>query len=63
MDAKIDKLDEKFTRKLDDLGQDINELKVDVATVNTKVNELEIRLNSVEFLSRGVLIGLLVATT
>jgi predicted RNase H-like nuclease (RuvC/YqgF family) len=61
LDTKFDKLDEKFTRKLDDLGKDVTELKVDVVTVKTKMDGLEIRLNSVEFLSRGVLIGLLVA--
>jgi len=61
LDAKIDQIDEKFTRKLDYLGKDVTELKVDVATVKTKIDGLEIRLNSVEFLSRGVLIGLLVA--
>jgi prefoldin subunit 5 len=67
-EQKIDKLDEKFEQKLDKLEQKIDKvdekvdkLSIEMATVKTKLDGLDKRMENQEFLSRGVLIGLIVA--
>ncbi|MBW4573945.1 MAG: hemolysin XhlA family protein [Aphanothece sp. CMT-3BRIN-NPC111] len=57
IDQKLDKLDAKF----DNLGKDVTDLKVGQARLEEKVDGLSKRLDNQEFLSRGVLIGLIVA--
>jgi len=70
--AKIDQRLDKIDQKLDNFGQDITELKVGFARIEEKIDGLETRLDekidglgkrldNQEFLSRGVLIGLIVA--
>jgi predicted RNase H-like nuclease (RuvC/YqgF family) len=68
LEQKIDKLDEKFEQKLDKLEQKIekidekvDKLSIEMATVKTKIDGLDKRMENQEFLSRGVLIGLIVA--
>ncbi len=67
-EQKIDKLDEKFEQKLDKLEQKldkvdekVDKLSIEMATVKTKLDGLDKRMENQEFLSRGVLIGLIVA--
>jgi prefoldin subunit 5 len=67
-EQKLDKLDEKFEQKLDKLEQKIDKLdekvdklSIEMATVKTKLDGLDKRMENQEFLSRGVLIGLIVA--
>jgi peptidoglycan hydrolase CwlO-like protein len=67
-EQKIDNLDEKFEQKLDKLEQKIDKLdekvdklSIEMATVKTKIDGLDKRMENQEFLSRGVLIGLIVA--
>jgi predicted RNase H-like nuclease (RuvC/YqgF family) len=68
LEQKIDKVDEKFEQKLDKLEQKIDKvdekvdkLSIEMATVKTKLDGLDKRMENQEFLSRGVLIGLIVA--
>ncbi|MGK7874433.1 MAG: hypothetical protein AB4426_14340 [Xenococcaceae cyanobacterium] len=61
IEQKIDKLDEKFETKLDNLSKDVTELRVGQARLEEKVDGLAKRVESQEFISRGVLIGLIVA--
>jgi exonuclease VII large subunit len=68
LEQKIDKIDEKFEQKLDKLEQKIDKLdekvdklSIEMATVKTKIDGLDKRMENQEFLSRGVLIGLIVA--
>ena len=75
IEIDIKELFDKLDRKLDnvrediaDLKEDINGLKVSVARqdenskrLENKIDNLSKRLDSVEFLSRGVLIGLIIA--
>lgn len=56
-EIKLDKLEQ----KIDNIQKDISEIKVELATVKTKVDGVTDRLNSIEFLNRGVVIGLLLA--
>ncbi|ACK69585.1 conserved hypothetical protein [Gloeothece citriformis PCC 7424] len=57
----LGKILERIEGKIDNLQKDITDLKVDMATVKTKLEGLEKRMDNQEFLSRGVLIGLMVA--
>ncbi len=41
IDSKIDNLDAKFTAKIDKLGEKVEHLTVEVATVKTKIESLE----------------------
>ncbi|GBF82636.1 hemolytic enterotoxin [Aphanothece sacrum] len=72
LDSKIDKLSENVDRKIDQLSQDVdqkfnklsedvNSVKVSVVRLEEKVEGLSKRAESQEFVSRGVLIGLIVA--
>lgn len=67
LDSKIDKLDEKLDSKIDKLDEKIDnlalisaELKGDIKALDTKTEQLNIRVGNVEFASRGILIGIAV---
>lgn len=64
LDSKFDKLESKFDRletKVDRIGEDVGQLKTDVKVLDGKVEGINKRIDSQEFLNRGVAIGLLVA--
>jgi DNA anti-recombination protein RmuC len=61
LEQKLDKLDEKFEQKIDKLDEKVDKLSIEMATVKTKLDGLDKRMENQEFLSRGVLIGLIVA--
>ncbi len=65
IEVDIKELFDKLDRKLDTIGADVSDLKVSVARLEEKVDGMDKnfskRLDYQEFLSRGVLIGLLVA--
>jgi paraquat-inducible protein B len=61
LEQKIDKLDEKFEQKIDKVDEKVDKLSIEMATVKTKLDGLDKRMENQEFLSRGVLIGLIVA--
>lgn len=64
IDQKLDKLDAKFDKvdaRFDSLSKDITDLKVGQARLEEKVDGLSKRMDNQEFISRGVLIGLIVA--
>ncbi len=60
-ESKIDKLDEKFESKLDKIDSRLTNLEVGQARLEEKVDGLGKRIDNQEFISRGVLIGLIVA--
>jgi len=51
----------RFEQKLDNLSKDVADLKVGQARLEEKVDGIAKRLDNQEFVSRGVLIGLIVA--
>jgi archaellum component FlaC len=57
IDQRLDKLD----TKIDNLSKDITDIKVGVAKLEEKVDGLSKRIDNQEFISRGILIGLIVA--
>jgi chromosome segregation ATPase len=73
-DKKFDSLEEKFDKKfdkielkIDKLGEKIDKLEIDqteikgeIKALETKTEQLNIRVGNVEFAVRGVLIGLAV---
>ncbi|MGK7873660.1 MAG: hemolytic enterotoxin [Xenococcaceae cyanobacterium] len=61
LDQKIDKLDEKFETKLDKIDERLNKLEVGQAEMKGDIKALDKRLESQEFVSRGVLVGLIIA--
>jgi uncharacterized protein YicC (UPF0701 family) len=58
---KIDTLQKDVNKKFDKLQEDITDLKVGQAKLEEKVAGLSQRIDNQEFVSRGVLIGLIVA--
>lgn len=74
-DQRLDKFDQrldKLEQKIDNVAKDVNDLKVSVAegkaelrgdikALNEKVDGLGKRLETTEFINRGILIGLIVA--
>ncbi|OKH23794.1 hemolytic enterotoxin [Hydrococcus rivularis NIES-593] len=56
-EQKLDKLEQ----KIDKVDEKVDKLNIDMATVKTKIDGLDKRMENQEFLSRGVLIGLIVA--
>ena len=58
--AKIDQKLDKLDSRLDSISKDITDLKVGQPRLEEKVDGLSKRLDNQEFLSRGVLIGLIV---
>ncbi len=68
VNQKIDKLSEGVNQKIDTLQKDVTNIQVEIANVrgdakalDEKVNGLDKRLENQEFVSRGVLIALIVA--
>ncbi|NJL51261.1 MAG: hypothetical protein HC930_01820 [Hydrococcus sp. SU_1_0] len=68
IDNRLDKIDQRFEKletKIDDrfekIETKINEIQVSVARLEEKTEGLSKRIESQEFVSRGVLIGLIVA--
>lgn len=65
-DNDLKELRDLINSKFDSISKDINEIKVDVATIKSDVNGLGKRLDNLEFTNRGifitVVIGLLLAT-
>ncbi len=67
LDQKLDNLENKFEQKLDKIDERLNkiqinqaEIKGDIKTLDTKVEQLDKRISNSEFTNRGVLIGLIV---
>lgn len=63
-DAKFDKLETKLDKledKVDKIGEDVSQLKTDVKVSDQKVEGIDKRLDTQEFINLGVAIGLLVA--
>ena len=61
VNGKIDTLQKDVNNKFDTLQKDVTDLKVGQARLEEKVEGLSKRIDNQEFLSRGVLIGLIVA--
>ena len=64
LEAKIDKIEtkvDKLETKVDKIGEDVSQLKTDVKVLDQKVVGIDKRLDTQEFINRGVAIGLLVA--
>ena len=60
-EQKFDNLENKFENRFDKLETKLNEVQVSVARLEEKTEGLSKRIESQEFVSRGVLIGLIVA--
>jgi hypothetical protein len=52
---------DRFEQKIDKVDEKVDKLSIEMATVKTKIDGLDKRMENQEFLSRGVLIGLIVA--
>jgi hypothetical protein len=61
INQKLDHLQNDIDQKFDRMQGDITDLKVGQARLEEKVDGLAKRIDNQEFISRGVLIGLLVA--
>ena len=61
IENKIDTLQKDVNNKFDTLQKDVTDLKVGQARLEEKVEGLSTRIDNQEFVSRGVLIGLIVA--
>ncbi len=61
LESKVDKLNEKFESKLDKIDSRLTNLEVGQVRLEEKVDGLGKRIDNQEFISRGVLIGLIVA--
>ncbi len=60
-ESKFDNLSKDLNQKLDTLSKDVTDLKVGQAELKSEVKGLSKRLDNQEFISRGVLIALIVA--
>lgn len=71
LDEKFDRLDQKFDEKFDRLDQRLNKLETgqveikeklsgEIKALDTKTEQLNIRVGNVEFAIRGVLVGLII---
>ncbi|NJL84646.1 MAG: hypothetical protein HC890_20100 [Chloroflexaceae bacterium] len=58
---KLDGIQQHVDQKLDTLQKDVTDLKVGVGRLEEKADGLSKRVDSQEFISRGILIGLIVA--
>ena len=65
---KLDKFEDQFSQRFDKIDQRLDKLEdkvdslsVDMATVKTKLDGLDKRVENQEFVSRGVLVGLIIA--
>jgi hypothetical protein len=72
LDAKVDRLEEKFDTKFDKIVQELSNFKTktaedfgavraDIAGLDAKVEGLGKRIDTQEFINRGVIVGLLLA--
>jgi len=68
LDERLDKLEAKFEKrferldnKVDSLAKDVHDIKVSQAKLEEKADGLGKRMENQEFLSRGVIIGLILA--
>ena len=61
LENKFDTKFEKLEAKIDKIGEDVSQLKTDVKVLDQKVEGIDKRLDTQEFINRGVAIGLLVA--
>lgn len=50
-----------ISHKLDNLQKDVSELKIGQARLEEKVDGLSKRMENQEFVSRGILVGLIIA--
>ena len=57
LDGRFDKLE----LKIDKIGEDITDLQVKVGVLSEKVEGITKRLDTQEFINRGVIIGLILA--
>lgn len=57
LDGRFDKLEV----KIDKIGEDITDLQVKVGVLSEKVEGITRRLDTQEFINRGVIIGLILA--
>ncbi|WP_009633753.1 hypothetical protein [Synechocystis sp. PCC 7509] len=57
LDGRFDKLES----KIDKIGEDITDLQVKVGVLAEKVEGITKRLDTQEFINRGVIIGLILA--
>ena len=57
LDGRFDKLEV----KIDKIGEDITDLQVKVGVLSEKVEGITKRLDTQEFINRGVIIGLILA--
>ncbi|MDJ0687766.1 MAG: hemolytic enterotoxin [Xenococcaceae cyanobacterium MO_188.B32] len=60
-EQKFENLENKFDNRFEKLETKLNEVQVSVARLEEKTEGLSKRIESQEFVSRGVLIGLIVA--
>jgi hypothetical protein len=51
----------RLENKIDKIGEDVSELKVKVEVLGEKVEGITKRLDTQEFINRGVIIGLILA--
>ncbi len=51
----------RLENKIDKIGEDVSELKVKVEVLGEKVEGIAERLDTQEFINRGVIIGLILA--
>ena len=61
IENKIDTLQKDVNNKFDTLQKDVTDLKVGQARLEEKVEGLSKQIDNQEFVSRGVLIGLIIA--
>ena len=57
IEGRFDKLES----KIDKIGEDITDLQVEVGVLSEKVEGITKRLDTQEFINRGVIIGLILA--
>ncbi len=57
LDGRFDKLEV----KIDKIGEDITDLQVKVGVLSEKIEGITKRLDTQEFINRGVIIGLILA--
>ncbi len=67
IEQKIDRLDQKFETKLDNIQKDVTDLKVGQVKLEGEIKALEVKVDGIgkridnqEFVNRGIVIGLIV---
>lgn len=64
IDKRFDKVDERFEKletKIDGISENVAELKTEVKVLDEKLIGINSRLDTQEFINRGVVLGLLLA--